>query len=175
VCFSQGRFADAVPFYEKATALMETGVGSPSMLITCYTALGDIEGACRAARMTLARAEAVLAQDRGNGMAMSNGGMALAVLGEADRARDWIRRALVIDPDNQTMRYNFACTLCAHLKDIDGALNLLGACLIPTTRSELEWTKTDPDLDPLREDPRFKAMIAEAEAQLAAEEAAATA
>jgi adenylate cyclase len=79
----------------------------------------------------------------------------------------------VIDPDNQTMRYNFACALCVHLNDIDGALDLLRACLTPTTRSELEWTKVDPDFDPLRGDPRFKAMIAEAEAQLAAEEAAA--
>jgi adenylate cyclase len=175
VCLSQGRIAAAVPYWEKAAVLMETGVGSPAMLITCYTALGDMDGARRAARMTLTRAEAVLAQDRGNGLAMSNGVMALAVLGEADRARDWIRRALVIDPDNQTMRYNFACTLCTYLKDIDGALNLLSACLTPTTRSELEWTKADPDMDPLREDPRFQAMIAEAEAQLAAAEAAAPA
>jgi adenylate cyclase len=173
VCFSQGRIAKAIPFYEKAAVLMETGIGSPAMLVTCYTALGDMEGARRAARMCLARAEAILAQDRSNGTAMGYGANALAVLGEADRCRDWIRRALLIDPDNQLMRVNFACALSAHLKDIDGALDLLGPYLAQVTRSDLEWAKADPDMDPLREDPRFQAMIAAAEARLAAAEAAA--
>ncbi|HEY2481796.1 MAG TPA: TIR domain-containing protein [Caulobacteraceae bacterium] len=172
LCFNQGRIADSVPYFEKTSALMETGVGSPSMLITVYSALGDMDGARRAARMTLARAEAVLAHDASNGVAMGYGVLALAVLGEADRARDWIRRALLIDPDNQVMRYNFACATCTHLKDIDGAFGLLGPHLAQVTRSELEWTYTDPDLDPLRKDPRFQAMIAQAEARLAAEETA---
>jgi adenylate cyclase len=108
-------------------------------------------------------------------MAMGYGVNALAVLGEADRTRDWVRRALLIDPDNQHMRYNFACALSVHLKDIDGALDLLGPQLAQVTRSDLEWTKADPDMDPLREDPRFAAMIAAAEARLAAEEAAGSA
>ncbi|HEY1880202.1 MAG TPA: TIR domain-containing protein [Caulobacteraceae bacterium] len=175
LCFSQGRIADAIPFYEKAAALMETYVNTPALLMTCYKALGDAEGATRAARMTLDRAEAVLAQDRSNGMAMGYGVGALAVLGETDRCRDWIRRALLIDPDNQTMRYDFACALGAHLGNIDGALDLLGPHLAQVTRADLEWTKVDPDMDPLRDDPRFQAMIAEAEARLATPEAAATA
>jgi adenylate cyclase len=173
-CFSQGRFADAIPYWEKAAAVMETAFSSPAMLITCYTALGDMDSARRAARMTLVRVEAMVAQDRSNGSAMSYGVGALAVLGEAERCRDWIRRALLIDPDNQNMRYNFACTLCAHLGDIDGALELLGPYLTQVPRSELAWVKVDPDMDALREDPRFRAMIAAAEARLAAAEAAAT-
>ncbi|HEY1415421.1 MAG TPA: TIR domain-containing protein [Caulobacteraceae bacterium] len=175
VCFNQGRIADAVPYWEKATALVEADYGPPAMLTTCYTALGDMDGARRAAGVCLDRAEAILAQDRSNGAAMGYGVTALAVLGETDRARDWIRRALLIDPDNQNMRNNFACALSAHLKDIDGALHLLGPYLAQVTRSDLEWTKTDPDMDPLREDPRFKAMLAAAEARLAAVEEAATA
>jgi hypothetical protein len=80
-----------------------------------------------------------------------------------------------MDPDNQLMRYNFACTLSVYLKDIDGALGLLGPYLAQVTRAELAWAKTDPDLAPLHADPRFQAMIAEAETRLAAAEAAATA
>ena len=53
---------------------METDFGSPGMLITCYTALGDGEGARRAAQITLDRAEKALAQDRSNGSAMGFGG-----------------------------------------------------------------------------------------------------
>jgi adenylate cyclase len=170
VCFSQGRIADAVPYFEKAAALMETDCNNTAMLVTCYTALGDTEGARRAARMTIARAEAIVAQDRSNGSAMGYGVAALAMLGDADRCRDWIRRALLIDPGNQAMRYNFACGLSAYLKDIDGALGLLGPYLAQVTRSDLDWAKVDPDMDRLRDDPRFQAMIAEAEARLAAAE-----
>ena len=66
------------------------------------------------------------------------------------------------------MRYNFACDLGAHLRDTDGALGLLGSHLAQVTPSELAWAKVDPDMDAVRDDPRFQAMIAAAEARLAA-------
>ena len=48
----QHELHDAIRFYEKAMTLMETDVNSPSMLLTCYGAVGDSEGAraCRAHR-----------------------------------------------------------------------------------------------------------------------------
>ena len=44
---------------------------------------------------------------------MSFGAGGLAALGETDRAREWMERAMLIDPDNLNMRYNFACMLAA--------------------------------------------------------------
>jgi hypothetical protein len=35
----------------------------------------------------------------------------------------------------------------------------------------VDWAKVDPDLDPLRDDPRFQAMIAAADARVTAEAA----
>ncbi len=169
LCFSQQRIAEAIPYFEKTSALIEIDPIAPSMLITCYTALGDADGARRAARTCLDRAEVILAQDRSNGLAMGYGVTALAALGEADRCRDWIRRALVIDPDNQLMRYNFACGLCSQLGDVEGALDLLGPYLARVGRVDLDWTKFDPDMNPLHDDPRFQTMVAAAEARLAAE------
>ena len=99
------------------------------MLISCYTALGDAENARRAARIALERAEKAVAQDRSNGYAMGAGVTALAALGEAERAKDWMRRALLIDPDNLLMRYNFACALATSLSDPDAALDMLGPVL----------------------------------------------
>jgi adenylate cyclase len=166
--FGQRRLEDAIRYWEKATALMETDFGSPCMLITCYTALGDVASARRAGQLTLARAEAALAQDRSNGKAMGMGVSALAVLGEAERAREWIDRALLIDPDNMVMRYNFACNIAVHLKDTDAALAMLGPVVQKATPVFLDHVRVDPDLDPIRDDPRFQAMIAAAEARLAA-------
>jgi hypothetical protein len=49
------------------------------------------------------------------------------------------------------------------------------ASLRPGDLYDLDWAKADPDMAPLHEDPRFQAVIAEAEARLAAAEATATA
>ena len=93
---------------------------------------------------------------------------ALAALDEADRARDWMRRALLIDPDNLLMRYNFGCTLVRSLGDLDAALGMLGPVLERDTGRKVRSAPTDPDLAKLRGDPRFQAMLAAAEARLAA-------
>ena len=166
--FRQRRFEDAIRYWEKAAALMETDFSAPGMLMTCYTAVGDRQGALRAAQITLVRAERVVAQDRSNGKAMSYGAGALAMLGERDRTREWIDRALLIDPDNLTMRYNLACALAVYLHDSDAAIEILGPVLAKPTPEFLDYAKVDPDLDPIRADPRFTAMVAAAEARLAA-------
>ncbi|MDQ2859659.1 MAG: TIR domain-containing protein [Pseudomonadota bacterium] len=172
VSFRQRRFEDAIRYYEKAAAAMEGDFTSAGTLHSCYAAIGDGEGARRAARMTLARAEAAVAQDKSNGSAMGFAVVALAVLGEAERAREWIDRALLIDPDNLNMRYNFACALCVHLGDTDTALDLLGPLFATTTPTWLNHIKADPDLDIIRKDPRFESMVAAAEARLTAADAA---
>lgn len=162
----QQRMNEAIRFYEKAMTLMETDVNSPSMLLTCYTAVGNPQAVVRVARIALARAEKILAQDMNNGAAMGYGVAALACLGEAERAREWISRALLIDPDNMNMRYNFACALTL-LKDTEAALEILGPVFETAYINRLNHAKVDTDLDPLRETPRFQAMVAAAEARLA--------
>jgi adenylate cyclase len=116
----------------------------------------------------LEKAEKAIAQDRSNSNAMVVGVGALAALGETDRAKDWMRRALLIDPDNLNMRYNFACTLAALLGDPDAALAMLGSVLERDTGNLVKLAPADPDLAGLRGDPRFQATVAAAEARLAA-------
>ena len=82
ISYNQGRLAQAVPYFEKAIGLTMTDTGTPMMLISCYTALGDGENARRIARVALQRAEKAVAQDRSNGNALGAGVAALAALGE---------------------------------------------------------------------------------------------
>jgi len=161
----QHRLDEAIGYYEKAMALMDTDVNSPSMLMTCYAAVGDGEGVARVAQIALTRAEKILAQDPNNGAAMGYGVAALASLGKSERAREWINRALLIDPDNMNMRYNFACALTI-LGEIEPAIDILGQVFETAHIDRLNHAKVDPDLNPLRDDPRFKAMMAQAEARI---------
>ena len=167
--FRQQRLEEATRYYEKSMSLMETDLNSGSMLLTCYTALGNTRAAMRVAQTTLARTEKTLAQDPNNGTAMAYGAIALGSLGEAERAKDWISRTLLIDPDNMNARYNFACTLATYLKEYDAALELLEPVFATMATGFLNHAKADPDLDPLRADPRFTAMLSAAERRLAVE------
>ncbi len=168
ISYTQGRLEDATRNFEKAVRLIETGLDAPRMLISCYTALGDGENSRRVARIALARAEKAIAQDRSNGSAMETGVLALAALGETERARDWMRRALLIDPDNLMMRYSFACDLASWLNDPEAALDMLEPVMERDTGSLVRLAPADPDFAGLRGDPRFQVMVAEAKARLAA-------
>jgi len=173
--FRERRFDEAIRHHEKATELMESDFTSPMMLITSHTALGNREGALGAARIALARAASASRRDPSNGAALATGCVALAALGEAEQARDWSRRALLIDPNNMVMRYNLACALSSHLEDADGAVELLEDVLPKADAFWLSQTRLDPDFDPIRSDARFAAMVSAAESRLTLYEARSTA
>jgi adenylate cyclase len=165
--FRAGRISQAVPYFEKAAALIETDWHNPSMLMTCYHALGDDENLDRAARATLDRAQIALSHEPTNGAAIAVGASALARSGEADRAREWIQRGLLLDPSNLSMRYNLACALIMELDDPDGAFDVLEP-FFEEVKSPIhvKHLEADPDMDGIREKPRFKAMLAAAKQRL---------
>jgi len=165
--FLQRRYAEAIAHWEKQFGLVETDYAVGGLLITCYTAIGDQAGVKRIAQRTLERAEKIIAVDADNGSAMAAMFSCLLYLGQTDRAKEWAKRAVLIDPDNMIMRYNLACDLVVNLGDAEMALDMLRPYCSRTGREQLEWLKMDPDLDKLRPDPRFTAMIGKAEQRLA--------
>lgn len=156
------------PYFEKAVGIIESDFHAWGMLASCFQALGDREGVLRAASNMISQSERVLAEDPSNAAAWGIGAGGLAIMGDQERTSEWIERALLIDPDNLTMRYNFACASVLFLKDLDAAIELLEPVFRLATRSFLANAETDPDLDGLRNDPRYKTLMAAAKARLAA-------
>lgn len=165
--FREGRIAESIPYFEKAGSLVSSDYYNPAMLMTCYEATGDIEGRRRAARLSFERSERALAAEPTNGSAIANGAYALAVLGEYDRARDWIERGLLLDPENLAMRYNMACTLTLALQDDEAALAVLEPYFeTVNTPSQIKHAEVDPDFIRLRDHPRFCGMLASTKKRL---------
>ncbi|HET9811739.1 MAG TPA: TIR domain-containing protein [Sphingomicrobium sp.] len=153
---------EATRHYEKAVEVMENDYHAWALLITCYKALNDDAGVRKAAGMMFSQAEKAVAEDPSNGAALGIGAGGLAALGQMERSREWIDRAMLLDPDNLKVRYNFVCVLAALLGDKDEAISLLGNTLAMAGPNLVKQMLIDPDLDTLRDDPRFEKMISEA-------------
>src|SRR3954452_19857488 len=152
----RGDVPRATGHYEKASQLMETDFHAWGMLSTCYRALGDVKKLREAARMMVSESEKAVQQDPSNGAALGMLAGGHAIAGDEERTREWIARALLIDPDNLNMRYNFACFLAVHLGDKEAALSMLQSILRhPDAIRQLKYAETDPDLDSIHDDPRF--------------------
>jgi adenylate cyclase len=159
--FREGRIAESIPYFAKAAALVSSDYYNPAMLMTCYEATGDTEARKKAAKLAFERAERALAAEPTNGSAIANGAYALAILGEDDRAREWIERGLLLDPENLAMRYNLACTLTIALHDDDAALEVLQPYFERVnTAPQIKHTEADPDFVRIRDKPRFREMLA---------------
>jgi len=166
LAMAQRRIADAAHHYRKAVALIDSDFHSWAMLATCYQAMDNREGVLRAAHMMQVQSEKVLVEDPSNGAALGICAGGHAIAGNRDRAMETIERALLIDPDNLNMRYNFACVLSAYLHERGGALDLLEPVLAQVSQSTVMTAAVDPDLDYLREEPRFQRALASAQERL---------
>ncbi|HVU31169.1 MAG TPA: tetratricopeptide repeat protein, partial [Sphingomicrobium sp.] len=172
--FRRGRSKEAIPFFQKAATLLDSDWHNPLMLTTCYTCTGETAELRKAAKMTLERAERAVSKEATNGQALAAGANALMILGDMDRGRDWSRRARLLDPENLIMSYNLACTFAQTGAPQEDAIDALQPFLKGAmTAQNIRHLEADPDLDPLREHPRFKELLAEAKQRLGITEVAA--
>jgi adenylate cyclase len=162
-----GDFRGAIPYFEKAAELMDSDYHSVGLASTAYAEIGDRDNLQRVSRMTLERAEKAVAQEPSNGSAIGMGALALAMLGEKERTKEWIERALLIDPDNITMRYNLTCAL-VNLGDYEAAVDLIEPSFPKFNSMLVTHIDSDPDMAPLRELPRFRQLVEDAKKRVSA-------
>ena len=89
------------------------------------------------------------------------GANALLMLGEIDKSLEWSNLALSMEPDEPLVLYNVACVY-----SLAGMLEEAMEHLEGAVRAGLRhggWLEHDDNLDPLREHPRFQALLKEIE------------
>jgi adenylate cyclase len=158
-CFTQGKLERAAALFERVAEIKPDDYQALCLLIQIYRSLDRDADARSAARRGVERAERDLTLHPDNPRSAYLGAAALVALGENDRAREWLSRALAIDPHDIWTQYNAAC-IYTHLGDIERALDVLERVL-PHAGYELKhgWIKHDSDLDPLRNHPRFRKIL----------------
>ena len=166
VFYRQGKLDAATRHLERATELAETDFHSRGMLSALYLARGEVERGRECAAKMIEHVEAALARDPDNGAALAYGALSFAAIGNVDRAREWLDRALMLDPENMYMRYNLAWPVLAFFGDKEGALQLLEPALAKAGKTLISLAQADRNLDALRDDPRFQRMLESAKARV---------
>jgi adenylate cyclase len=118
-----------------------------------YRSFGDENRARELDRRGLELAERHLEINPDSARPYDLGSTALMGMGQMDKALDWVRRAIAIDPTDQATLYNVAC-FYAQAGRTDEALDCLEKAALANS-----WLKNDTELDPLREHPRFQALL----------------
>ena len=155
--FMQGKMDEAARMFDQAHRVNPEDFQAPSLLAQVYEHLGrktDCEAAHRRA-LKIIRKHIELHTD--DARALYLGANALVHLGERVEALDWNQRALAIDPDDPGILYNVACVYSI-LGEPEKAIDCLERS-VKFGRQQTDWMKNDTDLDPLRNQPRFQALL----------------
>ncbi len=157
-CFAQGKFERAAALFERAAEIKPDDYQSLVLLIAIYRSLGRDRDKENAARRGIERAERELTLHPENPRPAYLGANALLAIGEKDRSKEWLSRALAIDPDDILTQYNVACAYSL-LGDIEAAFDLLVRLLPHANHETKAWIKHDSDFDPLRSHPRYQKVL----------------
>jgi non-specific serine/threonine protein kinase len=151
---------------ERAVALFHrAAVVQPEDFQCLILAAGPLKRLGRAAeaeasmREGVRRAERALLVDPANARALVLGAQCWLDLGDRARALDWCTRAERAMPDDDAISYNAACVY-AKLGETEAALSRLEHLVSGGRFGQRVWLERDTDLDSLRSDPRFDALVA---------------
>jgi TolB-like protein/Flp pilus assembly protein TadD len=157
-CIPAGKFERALELFLRGAELRPEDYQCMAIAEVPLQALHRFEEAAESRRETLRRIERSLELDPRDPRALILGAISLVSEGQRDRGFEWAARALELAPDDPATLINAGCMyLRVGMKD--EAL----ACLEQSFGrgfGKQDWVKNDPDYDPIRNDPRFQAMVA---------------
>ncbi|HET9706869.1 MAG TPA: protein kinase [Gemmatimonadales bacterium] len=156
-CMQEGKLEEAVQHYQDASRVRPEDYQALVLVAAPLKALGREDEMRAAMRHGLEVAQKHLELNPDDARALYLGAGALVQLGDRERGLDWTRRAYAIDSEDPGVLYNVACAY-SNMGQIDDAI----ACLEKAVQNGFghrEWFENDSDLDPLRGDDRFQALM----------------
>jgi adenylate cyclase len=169
-CKDTGDFHSAAVHFEHAAQLQPRNYQPLTLLSEIYMALGQPAQSTEVARGALRRIEEAFGQTPDVAEVLGMGAATLVNLGDYARAEKWAKRAVLLDPESCTVRYNAACAY-AIIGDLDAAQECLEFAFSWTPRAR-RWlsgiARHDTQLDPLRSRPDFQNLMKRLEAEAAA-------
>ncbi len=151
--FAEGKVEDAATLFARASEVSPEDYQAPIFLAQCYKALKRDADATAAYRNSLNVIKSYHEMHPDDPRPLYLGAAAFCALGEKEPGLEWLARSLEIDPDDPGVLYNVGCVY-ASFGEADKSLD----CLERAT-SYREWMENDPDLDSLRDHPRFQAIF----------------
>ncbi len=152
-----GRRREAAEMFEEAARRDPDDYNAVCLLSGVYEGLGSREKARSTARRCLDATKRRLRQDPDDVRALYLGAGACVVLGQRERGLERLARALELYPDDFTTLYNAACVY-AQAGERERALDTLERA-VAIGRGSRKWIENDADLDSVRSDPRFEAIL----------------
>lgn len=157
-CFARGQTERSAELFGRAATARPEDFQSCFLQSQSLRIAGRIAEADAVNAESLRRAERALAINPREIRVLSLGSGAWQAVGDYARAREWIARALAIDPNDMSTIINGSLAYAKEGRK-DEALALLERAF-SLGWGKRDWIAQDPDYDTLREDPRFKALLA---------------
>jgi len=155
-CFQDGRMEEAAAEFKEAARIRED-YQAAFLAAQSLEALGRKEEARLQLEEALRVAEKHMELNPDDPRAATMRAVSLCRLGRPEEGLRWAEKALEIDPEDAGVLYNVACLYSLEGK-VDEAIHCLEGAF-DRGFSNKEWFENDPDLDPLRPDPRFQSLI----------------
>ena len=154
---SQGMYEEAVKLLERAAALRPEDYQTAGFLGQALTALGKHEEAAASYRRQVKLIDVHLELNPDDPRACILGAVANAIIHDKERAVQFAKQAMQVDPDDPMLLYNVACTY-AQLAMPEESLNALERS-VEKGWGDKNWIEHDSDLDSIRDTPRYKAIV----------------
>ncbi|MDH3197580.1 MAG: protein kinase [Candidatus Krumholzibacteria bacterium] len=157
-CFARGEKEKAAQYYERACEVDPENTQTANLLGFTYRALGRMAEAEAMYHVALRNLDRHLALNPGDVRSIYLKSATLIELGRIDEGLEWTDRAYAADPNDPYTVYGVACSYSRSGR-IEEALDYLERS-VGCGFAHAEWIEQDVDLDPLREHPRFAAIMA---------------
>jgi non-specific serine/threonine protein kinase len=160
-CFARGDKERAAHFYEKACLADPDNHQAPNLLAFTYRCLGENEKSEVRYRLALKNIDKRLELHPDDSRAVYLKSATLIELGFHEEGLKWADKSYEADPHDPYIVYGVACSY-SRVGQVEAAVDYFEKS-VACGFAHKDWVEHDGDLDPLRDHPRFKAILEDME------------